>query len=149
MPHKASDIAKTFVSLTNPELGDYLSNLKLQKLLYYAQGLHLAMYHSALFEEQIYAWQHGPVVPSVYHEFKEFQGAINNPPNWSNDYLTERELEFLKEVYEVFGQFSAFKLVEMTHNEPPWKSTTINSEITHPKLKRYFLTQVNSDDEAN
>ncbi len=142
MPHSASDIAKSFLKLTNPEVDDYLSNLKLQKLLYYAQGLHLAMYQKALFEEEILAWQYGPVVPEVYREYKDHQGAIPPPKRFSNKYLKKEELELIQEVYKVFGQFSAFKLVEMTHNEPPWNTTKINNVITHQKLKKYFLTLI-------
>ena len=147
MTHEASDIAKTLLTFSNPEYGDFLSNLKLQKLLYYAQGLHLALYQTPLFEEPIMAWQYGPVVVNVYHEYKDYPGAIPIPENFSNEYLDSKQLELIEEVYNVFGQFSAFKLVEMTHNEPPWKSTQINSQIPHHKLSRYFVTLVN--DESN
>ena len=44
-----------------------ISNLKLLKLLYYAQGTFLALYGRPLFNESIEAWLHGPVVPDVYH----------------------------------------------------------------------------------
>jgi len=143
MAHKAIEIAKTFLTLSNPEYGDFLSNLKLQKLLYYAQGLHLALYDRPLFEEPILSWQYGPVVKDVYHEYKDFEMAIPVPKEFNYNYLTSEELDLIKDVYNVFGQFSAFKLVEMTHNEPPWKNTPINTEIRHHKLKQYFSTLVN------
>lgn len=142
MPHSAKDIAKSFLTLTNPDYDDYLSNLKLQKLLYYAQGLHLSLYHKPLFQEDILAWQYGPVVPEVYREYRDYRGAIPVPENFSNDYLQKEEFDLIQEVYQVFGQFSAFKLVEMTHNEPPWKTTSINGVISHQKLAGYFLTLV-------
>ena len=146
MPHKAIDIAKTFLTFVNPEYGDFLSNLKLQKLLYYAQGLNLALHHKALFEERIVAWQYGPVVEEVYHEFKGFShGAIPQDESYNNEFLSDEEFDLLKEVYDVFGQFSATKLVEMTHNEMPWKTTSIRHEITHQKLKRHFLTLVQDE----
>ena len=52
--------------------GDLITNLKLQKLLYFAQGWFLALYDTPLFKEEIQAWIHGPVVATVYHSYKGF-----------------------------------------------------------------------------
>jgi uncharacterized phage-associated protein len=62
------DVAKYFLSLTDEDAGDLISNLKLQKLVYYAQGFHLALYDELLFEETIEAWTHGPVIPEMKQE---------------------------------------------------------------------------------
>src|SRR5579864_2329863 len=70
-PYPALTIAKWFIAWAEAE-GDELSNLKLQKLLYYAQGHHMAAHGRPLFTEPIQAWSHGPVVPEVYHQFKAF-----------------------------------------------------------------------------
>jgi uncharacterized phage-associated protein len=145
MAHKAIDIAKTLISFANPEYGDFFSNLKIQKLLYYAQGLSLALHQKPLFDEKIVAWQYGPVVEEVYHEFKQYNGAIPPFEDYKSDFLTKEEIELLKEVYDVFGQFSATKLVEMTHSETPWRTTAIRKEISHPKLRRHFLTLVQDE----
>jgi len=56
-----SKIANYFIYVAN-ETGSYLSNLKLQKLLYYAQAWHLALYGISLFDEEFEAWIHGPVI---------------------------------------------------------------------------------------
>jgi uncharacterized phage-associated protein len=71
-PYPASEIADYFLSLQDEEAGDSISNLKLQKLLYYAQGCFIALCgaDSPLFGERIYAWDLGPVVPEIYHEYK-------------------------------------------------------------------------------
>ena len=73
--HTASEVAKWFLAYNRDVLaeegGEYISNLKLQKLLYYAQGSFLAVTDSPLFDDPIVAWQHGPVVESVYHEYKK------------------------------------------------------------------------------
>ena len=63
------DVAKYFLSLSDDSSGDYISNLKLQKLLYYAQGFHLAIFNKPLFNEPIEAWAHGPVVGSSYRKY--------------------------------------------------------------------------------
>lgn len=75
---KAVDVAKYFITINgqknSDDEGNNLSKLKLQKLLYYAQGYYLALYNEALFDEEIRAWEHGPVVKEVYDHFKNIQG---------------------------------------------------------------------------
>jgi uncharacterized phage-associated protein len=147
MAHQATDIAKVFLMLSNPEQGDIISNLKLQKLLYYAQGLHVAMYQTPLFEEDLKAWQYGPVVEEVYREFKKFgSDAIPKPTDFNFDFLQPAQKELIEEVNQVFGQFSATKLMEMTHSESPWKNTPINTVISHALLNAYFSTLLTHDE---
>ena len=64
-PHNAAEIADYFLSLQDEEAGDGISNLKLQKLLYYGQGCFIALCgpENPLFHEKIYAWDLGPVIP--------------------------------------------------------------------------------------
>jgi len=145
-PMTAHDVAHYFVSLVDEEAGDSISNLKLQKLLYYAQGFHLAIYEKPLFPERIKAWMHGPVVPQVWHEYKDF-GSNSIPVVKVNlaDYPEETR-ELLDEVYDVYGQFTASKLRDMTHQEPPWRDTPQPEEITQDKMMRFFKTLVIEDD---
>ena len=63
--YKAIDIAKYFINELHPE------PLKLQKLLYFAQGFSYAFYDKELFNDDFEAWVHGPVIPSIYHEYKK------------------------------------------------------------------------------
>lgn len=139
--YNALQVANYILSKQDEEAGDLISNLKLQKLLYYAQGYHLAIYGKPLFKDKIAAWKHGPVVLNVYHHFKECgEGAIPLPRE-----ITTFDAEvnkFLDEIYKVFGQFSAWKLRNMTHDEPPWSETKQSEFITNESLKTYFKTQV-------
>lgn len=138
----ALQIAKYFVSLVDEEAGDSISNLKVQKLLYYAQGAHLALHDAPLFPESIKAWVHGPVVPQVYHEFKHCgAGAIPVEPVDLCDYPAQVR-EVLDEVNSVYGQFTAGKLRSMTHQEPPWKNTPQSETISHEVMKEFFRTLV-------
>ena len=118
---------------------EYITNLKLQKLLYYAQGVHMAEYGEKLFEEPIVAWSYGPVVESVYDTYKNngFDGIKNFEPPIEN--FSEKEEKTLRTVDNSFGQYSAWKLVEMTHNETPWQSTPRNEVIKPYKIRAYFL----------
>lgn len=68
--YKSREIAD-YIILYFQEHGEPLTNLKLQKLLYYAKGWYLALYDKPLFNDKIEAWVHGPVVPSIYHAFKQ------------------------------------------------------------------------------
>lgn len=135
----ASDVARYLLLQQDQDEGDLISNLKLQKLLFYSQGYHLAIFDKPLFKEQIKAWDHGPVVPQVYHEYKEFGAhAIDLPEGFDSSLLTQEERGFLDEVYRVFGQFSAWKLRDMTHDDAPYKETPKGGIITHSSMKQYF-----------
>jgi len=138
------DVAKYFLTLNDEEVGELISNLKLQKLVYYAQGFHLAIMDEPLFADTIEAWAHGPVVPSLYHEYKGYGSqAIPAPVTFDADIMTEETRELLDEVYNVFGQFSAWKLRNMTHEEPPWiESSKMAGAISQNSMKNYFKTLV-------
>jgi uncharacterized phage-associated protein len=142
--YTAMTIAKWFVAWASDCEAD-LSNLKLQKLLYYAQGNHLAHYGRPLFGDPVEAWSHGPVVEEVYHAFKRFgPGEIqldpDDPFDWSD--VDEDTAQFLIEVWEKYGAIAAWRLRNMTHQEPPWvdhfKGGERNIQIPQADMKRYF-----------
>lgn len=141
MAYKALDIANKIISKTDLEHGDTISNLKLQKMMYYQQGFHLAYFGTPLFDEDIVAWQYGPVVPSVYKEYKSFE---SNSISTSREgiSLSDDEEELFNNVYEEYNQFSAVALMKMTHEESPWKTTEINSVISRDKMMAFFKTQI-------
>lgn len=99
-----------------------ITNMKVQKLLYYAQSLHLALYDEPLFDEEIQAWRHGPVCPPAYHFYSNFEAQRLPIPN--SEALSELSPEtksLLEEVWEYFGNYHAYPLSDMTHGEFPWK----------------------------
>lgn len=141
MAYKALDIANKIISKTDLEHGDTISNLKLQKMMYYQQGFHLAYFGTPLFDEDIVAWQYGPVVPSVYKEYKSFESnSISTSKEGIS--LSDDEEELFNNVYEEYNQFSAAALMKMTHEESPWKTTEINSVISRDKMMSFFKTQI-------
>ena len=137
--YHAGTIAQWFINRAYMDVdngGEMMTHLKLQKLLYYAQGCYSAMKGKALFDDKIYAWQHGPVVPAVYSVYKEYgANPIKDTAPVEIDEDTEAVLE---QVYQVFGQFSALKLREMTHNETPWKTTENGKEIPTKVITEFF-----------
>lgn len=141
--YNALDIAKYLITLASPEEEDLITNLKLQKLLYYAQGFHLALFGKPVFSEQIKAWQYGPVVPEVYHTYKQYKtNYLPQPDDFNVDEYDRETQDLLDEVYEVYGQYTAPILMRFTHQEPPWKETPLNEEISLPLMKAYFETQL-------
>ena len=102
----AQTVADYFLTLGDPEVGDGISNMKIQKLLYYAQGIHLAIANEPLFDDPIEAWRFGPVVPDVYHRFKThgFE-SVPVPQDFDATVFSADQRSILDEVNEAYGQF--------------------------------------------
>lgn len=156
-PYSALAVANTILSIGG--LGD-ITPMKLQKLLYYCHGWFLALEKKPLIEEPVEAWEYGPVIPTVYHAFKEY-GALP-----IDDYYRALRLsgtkfmvikpeipagdahtvERIREVLAVYGKYSAIQLSNLTHlSETPWsrirrehkdeKSVPISDET----IREYFV----------
>lgn len=135
----ALNVANYLLAHQLDDAGDAITNLKLQKLLYYAQGLYLAAHGAVLFPEPIEKWTHGPVVPVVFHHFEPLGNQPLQPDaDFNSDSLTEAQREFLDEVYHVYGQFAAWKLRDMTQHDTPWQTTNEMEEIPQQALEQYF-----------
>lgn len=148
--YTANEIANYFLAKSDTEDGDLISNLKLQKLCYYAQGIGLvARKGQPLFNERLEAWLHGPVVPPLYGQHKSNgSGAIPAPSTLDVDRFAPEDRLILDDVYAYYSQYSAWRLREMTHEEPPWKNAYTNGSnaaITHEALIEYFSTQVTDE----
>jgi uncharacterized phage-associated protein len=115
-------IADYFLLQTDSESGDFMTHLKLQKLVYYAQAWHLAIDKKPLFNNVIQAWAHGPVCPVLWNRFKEY-GSNPIPTTLAKSdikKINKNEIEFLGDIWNVYGQYTAKRLEEMTHSETPW-----------------------------
>lgn len=142
MPYAAAAIANYFIDLSLRD-GRPCTPMKLQKLVFFAHGWHLAITDSPLIDEQVEAWKFGPVIRSLYRAFRdsgnqpvtsnyrpletEFDGAdlkwhYGAPPSVDDDPANaEFTKKLLNKVWDVFGKYTAFQLSNMTH-EPgtPW-----------------------------
>ena len=143
-PTTAIEVARYFLALQDEDVVGDVSNLKLQKLLYYAQGVYLALEGRALFSERIEAWMYGPVVPDVYHLFKQYEGRAVPPEEavTTTPIKDDAIRDLLTEVYEVFGQFSPWRLRDMTHEEDPYKETPAGGIISEYAMQQYFSQRV-------
>jgi uncharacterized phage-associated protein len=99
-----------------------MTNMKVQKLLYYAQSLHLALYDEPLFDEEIQAWRYGPVCLRAYRFYSDFEAKQLPIPNQEElSQIPDDQKNVLVEVWEYFGGYHAYRLSDMTHVEFPWK----------------------------
>lgn len=114
---------------------EFITPLKLQMLLYYIQGLSLHIYGKPAFENKIIAWNYGPVVEEVYKKY-----------NGKNSIVTPKQTKKISKGIECiidivindYGKYSANSLINLTHDETPWKETKKNQEIMQDEIKRYF-----------
>ncbi|KKL92558.1 hypothetical protein LCGC14_1883470 [marine sediment metagenome] len=144
------DIANYFLNLAN-ETGTYLSNLKLQKLVYYAQAWYLANHDKSLFDEDFEAWVHGPVIYDLWKKYKEFSynpifGDVEKPK------IDKKTWNFLGLVTDSYFSEDAYTLELMTHKEDPWilarngiaPDEPCSSIITKESMKTYFRSRLDN-----
>ena len=142
----AIEVANEIIRVSR-EKGKSISNMKLQKLLYLAQGIHLALKSDTpLFSDPVEAWKYGPVIPSVYHKFKiYFSGDIpaDHPFTGGTVPLDAEQKKLIGRVVELYGDLSAISLSNFTHlPESPWSAVynadTFSAEIPPPAIATYF-----------
>ena len=150
---KALDVAKYMLSLTDEKSGNTISDLALQKLLYYAQGYYIACFNKPLFKEDIEAWEHGPVVRDVYKEYKKYD--YKPIPKYEiteegKKQFDEKQKNVIEFVFDNMSGYSAKQLEYKTHRERPWLETYSkdkkNKIITYDKLKNFFEKKKDTKD---
>jgi uncharacterized phage-associated protein len=127
----AQDVANYFLLKAQEEDQELLSNIKLQKLIYYAQGIHLAEKGIPLFDDKIMAWLYGPVIPELYRKYKHCgAGGIPADEKFDPSCIDNDTKTFLDGIYDFFGQYAAVKLMQLAHNDQCYIDAGINNEIT-------------------
>ena len=138
----ALQVAKYFIYKANCD-GDLITNLKMQKLLYYAQAWYLVNFSKALFKDPIMAWRFGPIVESVYHDFKKFKYSPIKCENAEKavETIPVDKKQYLDEYYKIYISYSAFDLTQMSHNEGPWRDTPQSKEISIKTIQNFYKEQ--------
>lgn len=140
--YRALDIARYIIercSSTNKTI----SNLKLQKILYFVQAEFLVSKDQPCFAEKIEAWDFGPVVPEVYYTYRMF-GSANIPcigKSRVSQMISPSDKKLLNGIIDECAKYSASALVEITHNQTPWIDAyepNWNNEIKPESIKNYF-----------
>jgi uncharacterized phage-associated protein len=121
--------------------------MQLQKILYYAQGYSLGMSGEELFNESIMAWKHGPVVPEVYHYFRDYGGdKISHVREVA---IPDEVAGIIDVVVSEKSAMSATALRNATHDEMPYSTTPINHVIATEKLEEFFSERFWASDEED
>ncbi|WP_296045239.1 type II toxin-antitoxin system antitoxin SocA domain-containing protein [uncultured Gemmiger sp.] len=120
-----------------------ITNLKLQKILYYVQVYSLQNQGRALFDDDFQAWRHGPVIPEVYDIFRKYvsddikeddQTVLGNRIE-----IDETSKSMIEKIVEKTLPLDAWDMVYKTHETRPWKDTYIpnmNCIITKEQIRR-------------
>lgn len=152
--YKAISVAKYIINYSN-SINSSISNLKLQKLLYYVQAAFLVEVDKKCFDDQIVAWAFGPVVPEVYQAYRVCgRKSIPRQEDEKEAYLDlnkmkivyrdvqaikENDADIIRRVVNAYAQVeNPYELVKKTHEESPWENTEINMEISCKKIKQFY-----------
>jgi uncharacterized phage-associated protein len=165
----AKAVANEFLDLAKRD-NKQLTHLQLQKLVYFAHGWHLAVTGSPLLDERIEAWKYGPVIPSLYREFRTFGSAsigskatefvridptehLEITPSLTDDLFSSQEQvesarRVIKRVWDLYSGFSGLQLSSATHQPgTPWYAVNekggVNAEIPDEEIRTYFVKLAN------
>lgn len=149
------EVAKHVINYSIDQKNE-ISNLKLQKLLYYIQAAFLVDMDRKCFDSPILAWEYGPVVEEVYKNYKKYgKEQIKDRQEDIKCLMFDAEKmrivrctignigdEALRVIYRVVDAYAKvkdpFELVKKTHKEDPWKNTPLNEEISIDKIRTYY-----------
>lgn len=121
--YTALEIAYTFIDqLHVRSLDDHNfspTNMKIQKLLYYAQSQHMKNNKGTpLFQDDFEAWSSGPVIRNVYKEFSHyFSNPIDRPKNEKLPHLNNAATQTINSIINKIGFFDTWRLSQLTHKE--------------------------------
>ncbi|MEJ7586562.1 MAG: type II toxin-antitoxin system antitoxin SocA domain-containing protein [Ferruginibacter sp.] len=128
-----------------------LTQMKLQKLVYFAQGVHLIIHKNPLISEQFQAWKYGPVIPAIYNTYKFYGSEPIDDTEWAISMDEGSDLsildndarETLEYTWDNLKDTNAIKLSNWTHNpDSPWAKSYVPgiNDVTIPneKISAYF-----------
>lgn len=149
MTYPASSIAHEFVK-KGIEEGYPVTQMKLQKMVYFAQGVHLALHQEPLVKDVFQAWKYGPVVPGIYHTYKFYGSSPITNTEWVMDQeememakIDEKAKETVDYTWSLLKETNTVKLSNWTHEDgSPWKLNYIDGAndviIPNDDIKKYF-----------
>ena len=162
MKTNALSVANYFIDLAQKE-GTPIHLLGLVKRVYIAHGFALALLGRGLLDprfDKVEAWKYGPVIPSVYHSFKQYKRENITTPtvmlyqddNGDYDFKTpeiknEQDKLIVEMVWKRYHDYSDNSLVDLTHMDgTPWKvcyKEGENKEIPDSFTELYYQKLVN------
>lgn len=159
------DVANFFIDIINSDEEGSVTNLQLNKIVFFAQAWSLVLKNKPLFDEDFRAWDYGPVLSSIYHKFKDYgkQYIARVSDNIFEDVFYSETIDFLLDVYREYSKYSETELVNLTHvkggvweqirsknkkkrNEIIPKDLIKDYYSKQPKLKEWTLPEFSKDD---
>jgi len=141
------DIAKWFIKNNyDKPRNSFDGNMKLQKLLYFSQLIHLAKYGDLLFEDQINAFENGSVVEEVRQNYCYDNKSFVEQANQFTENFTEDQLNTLKIVVDIFGDIDPMELSDLNHLHKGWKNAFSKSIDPFSSFYHKELSQISIDD---
>ena len=145
------NVATYFLKIVDRDAGSTITPLKLQKILYYAQGFYLAKHDVELFVEDFQAWAHGPANVEIYNKYKQFGYSAIEEPKENIPDIKEETKNFLFEIWKTFGIYDGKFLEELTHAETPWLEArkgckpgeNCTTVISKESMKEFFKLKLN------
>lgn len=147
-----NEIANFFIEKAFNEKNNTLTPMKLQKVLFFTQGWSLALRNSPIFSDRFVAWDYGPVLVSLYREFKHF--GRNSITEFAHDYIGNKFVtpkiskedketrDFLEKIWQVLKDAGAVQLSNLTHaTSSPWDNAKNREDaiIRDDEIKEYFI----------
>lgn len=150
----AKQVAKWLIERAASETkngGEYLTQLKLQKLLYYAKGFFYVFENEPLFDDELKAQQYGPVVQSIVSDVKKYHSDPIKEEFVDIEPIKDKSIiTFLEFIYKNIASFyDTKKLVDLTHAEKPWQSTPKGQIIKENLIRDFFRGTYLGEDETN
>lgn len=142
--HNALAAANFFIDAASADFDDDMTNLKVNKMIYFVQGWSMVLFGDIFFSDAIEAWDHGPVVRNVYDTFKHYGNQrIKEPsPEYSSNIFSSEQKRFLADVFLEYDRFTGAALRGMTHRPgTPWSEiyeSKMNHVITPKRCKHIF-----------
>lgn len=129
--YNAIEIANYVLGYYSFEKNTNISNLKLQKVLYFLQANHLVVTGEQLFIDNIEAWDFGPVIYDVYQKYKIYGGGsipynlVDRGRTYSQ-FIHSDDRKVISELLDDLQNYSATDLLSIIHNQKPWKNAYYN-----------------------
>ena len=156
--YQVMDVARFIVNYSI-EIGKPVSNLKLQKLLYFVQVTFLGCLGVPCYGEPVVHWRHGPVVECVYQKYRSYgadsirdkeleyydfqfdmntMSIITRRRTYNEDIFEDSHQRLIKSVVDKYQDVSPWEMVDLTHQEEAWIHTDRNEEITIDMMKKCY-----------
>ena len=154
MPYKPTWVANAFLKSAKDDGVKDVDQLKIQKLVYCMHGWHLAVRNEPVVGEFYEAWPYGPVLPSLYHQFK-FAGrkpiaeyALDIDPQTGERkalVVSQQDVGFYEvfdRVWEKYKKFTGIQLSALTHAPgTPWHNARKRRDdyIANEEIRSHFI----------